>query len=59
MGVDQIFQILEIAVVGEIDFVSEHAFHGSEEFIEFVLIAGIVLYQSAEDDLDRILVVIR
>lgn len=38
-GNDEVFEILEVAVVGEIDFVGKHAFHGIQEFLEFILIS--------------------
>ena len=57
-GNDEVFEILEIAIVGEIDFIGKHAFHGVQELLEFTFISGIVLHQAVEDGLDGGLVVI-
>lgn len=50
--IDEILEILKIAIIGEIDFIFEHTLHSIEEFFVHIFISGIIFYQAIENILD-------
>ena len=57
-SIDKVFQILKVAIVGEIDFIGEHALQRIKELIISILITGIIRHQGIEDLLDGSFVVV-